>query len=46
MTFMRIGLPIAVICSRKAGLSAKARQEVGKRFSTFQAIVLSEAEYR
>jgi hypothetical protein len=46
MTFVRIGLPIAVICPRKAELSAKARQEAGKCFSTFQEIVFGEVEHR
>jgi hypothetical protein len=46
MTFMRIGLPVVAFGSRKAGLSAKARQEAGACFSTFQAIVFGEAEHR
>jgi hypothetical protein len=46
MSFMRIGLPVVVFSSRKAGLSAKARQEAGACFSTFQAIVFGEAEHR
>ncbi|MBU1745966.1 MAG: hypothetical protein KJ649_13875 [Proteobacteria bacterium] len=46
MTFMRIGLPGVVFSSRKAGMSAKARQEAGACFSTFQAIVFCEEEQR
>ena len=46
MIFMRIGLPVVVFSSRKAGLSAKAWQEAGACFSTLQALVFDEAEHR
>ena len=46
MTFMRIGLSVVVFSSRKAGLSAKTRQEAGTCFSILQAIVFGEAEHR
>ena len=46
MTFMRIGLMVVVFSARKAGLSAKAWQEAGACFSTFQAIVIDETEHR
>ncbi len=46
MSFMRIGLPVVDFGFRKAGLSAKAWQEAGACFPTFQAIVFGEAEHR
>lgn len=46
MIFMRIGLPVVVLLSRRAGLSAKTPQEAGACFPTLRVVVFSEAEHR
>jgi hypothetical protein len=45
MTFMRIGLPVVVFGSRKAGLTAGAWRD-GAAFPTLQAVVFGEAKSR
>jgi hypothetical protein len=45
MIFMRIGLPVVVFLSRRAGLSAKNPQEAGACFSTLLVVAFSEAQH-
>jgi hypothetical protein len=45
MIFMRIGLPVVVFPSRRAGLPAKTPQEAGACFSTLRVVAFSKAEH-